>query len=498
MTDPSYRHSVQYTNQPGNPGVYSVPVETPHPLSIKLMRLNKPEFSLDVPVLTERRDTLGDHKIFVKTPNYASDVSSIYGQDLSNSHHQQPNFKEEKLIEIPGISDSGLQTTSNISQYITDRCLIPDSLGFNDSWSLPSAPGAIYVGETLKCYISLHNESYNNIRNITVTAELYTGKGKATKQTLLDINATPIDVLASKSNKDFIIEQPLSSSDDINDDEDKTCLVCNVSYYDPEEGRLRSFRKLFPFKVYNPLGMKVKVYTFGTHIFVQLDLQNLTQAPSLFVDLVKFDPNFGLDLVDHSTHNTGDRFYEYPLLRGESKRLLFELIPNLKHSKTATALGKISLQWKNTMGECGMLITNSIQHKGVSKQDLEAAITGFTNTVPEDDLITGKKPNNSEFYTNQKFELHKPFYAICEVSNYSKENMDLSLHLEPDKLYPLGIHGSSMQNIGELEPTKVKTIYIPLFPLQRGVHSVAGKGILLKDKKTGKVVTLPSKPILID
>ncbi|KAG2386321.1 hypothetical protein C9374_002767 [Naegleria lovaniensis] len=481
--DPNFR--------PSAVGAGGMPIiETPHPLSIKLMRLKKPEFSIYVPILTERKDALGGDKLFYKTPNHASDVKSLYGSDSVGS--TASGMKEDKLIEIPGVDDNSNE--KNLSQLLTDRTLVFDSLGFYDSWSLPSAPGAIYIGETLKCYISLHNESYNIIKNISVTAQLYYGKGKTTNHTLLDISSTPMEQLGSKSNKDFIIEQPLSIPDNINDDDDKTFLVCNVAYYDPEEGRMRSFRKLFPFKVYEPLGMKVKVNTLENHIFVQLDLQNLTQAPSMYIENVKFESSFGFDLIDHSTHNYGDRYYEHPLLRGETKRLQFELVPNLKHSKAINALGKISLQWKNTLGESGMLITNPIQYKGVTKQDLEVTILGFSSSSMSDEFLldTGRVQLKPE-----QFYLHKPFYAVCEIVNNSKDVMDLTLHLESDKLYPLAVYGSSLHVIGELQPTKSRVVYIPLFPLQRGLHAVAGKGMFIKDKHTGKVLTLPSKPVTI-
>ena len=172
-------------------------VETPHPISIKLMRLKKPDFSLTVPILPEKTDALGDYKLFYKTPNYVSDVKSIYGNEMPLRASQQQQQKEDTLIEIPGLEDNG--------KSLLDRCIIFDSLGYNDGWCLPSAPGAIYVGEHLKCYISLHNESYKVIQNISVTAELVTGKGKTTKQTLLDISSTPLDQLGSKTNKVSLI-----------------------------------------------------------------------------------------------------------------------------------------------------------------------------------------------------------------------------------------------------------------------------------------------------
>ncbi|KAL9653158.1 hypothetical protein ABK040_006374 [Willaertia magna] len=503
------------------------PVEPPHLLSIKLMRLKKPEFSLDVPILTERRDALGNDKIFCKTPNFVSDIKHLYGEnskDVNNnpvlysstqdlldmSTNTTTSLKEEQLLEIPSTDDllkpslsSGSLSGNNTNNttYITDKNIIIDGLGLTNTWTLPSAPGAIYVGETLKCYISLHNESFQTLKNISITAELYTGKGKTTKQVLLDLASTPIDQLQSKCNKDFIIEQPLSTSDDPNDEDDKTYLVCNVLYYDPEEGRMRSFRKLFPFKVYNPLGMKVKVYTLASHIFVQLDLQNLTHSPSLFVDQIKFDPNYGFDLIDHSTHNSSVNFADHPMMRGETRRLLFELVPNLKNSKTINTLGKISLQWKNTLGECGMLVTNAIQHKGITKQELEAYIVGFNDKLPVDhfnDLLQTQNDAKQYVNPNANFSLHQPFYAICEIINYGKEKMNLSLQLEPERLYPIGVLGSSIQIIGEVEPLKPKIVFIHLFPLKSGIHSLIGKGILVKDTISSKTYTLLPKSVFIN
>src|SRR5690606_22961896 len=191
-------------------------------------------------------------------------------------------------------------------------------------------------------------------------------------------------------NCDFIVERPLSEQGTHMYCYNFTFLInifrliCSVNYSIEEENKLesRSFRKIFKFPVNNPLSMKgVKMYTFQERVFVHLELQNLMDGP-LYVESVKLDPSVAYKLVDHSTHNTGPS-YHHPMLKGESRRFLYELEPkNHRQSiKGVTALGKIALSWKGIMGESGTLVTNTIQHKGIVKQEIEAIVSGIQEEI---------------------------------------------------------------------------------------------------------------------
>src|SRR5690606_2262018 len=153
------------------------------------------------------------------------------------------------------------------------------------------------------------------------------------------------------------------------------------------------------------------------------ELHNLMDGP-LYVESVKLDPSVAYKLVDHSTHNTGPS-YHHPMLKGESRRFLYELEPkNHRQSiKGVTALGKIALSWKGIMGESGTLVTNTIRYEGIVKQEIEAIVSGI-----QEKIIAGKSVE-----------------LILTVFNRSPKNVNLVLSFNHERMFPIGMNGQSIQ-----------------------------------------------------
>ncbi len=159
-------------NTSGGPGSFPpggtlpTPPTVEHPLSLKVMRLKRPDFQLLTPILTEKSDQLGQ---------------------LSNA-----------------------QVTPHPSHPSSSGNFSLEGFGLTDMMALPLNFGKIYVGETFSSYISLHNSLPNaqaSVRNVYLRVELFTGNNK---QTLLDTSSQMIQEFPNNFNKDFIIEQPLS------------------------------------------------------------------------------------------------------------------------------------------------------------------------------------------------------------------------------------------------------------------------------------------------
>lgn len=136
-----------------------------HPISLKVMRLRRPECGFSFPVVCEPSDILGDEST-LKT-KYAD--KSLSQKDYNN--------------------------------------LVLDGFAFNEMWTLPNSFGKIFVGETFSSYISLHNFSYHTLKNISLKAELLTGNHRVT---LLDLSNSPLPEFQPGTNHDFIVEKPLS------------------------------------------------------------------------------------------------------------------------------------------------------------------------------------------------------------------------------------------------------------------------------------------------
>jgi hypothetical protein len=130
------------------------PQQPEHPISLKVMRLRKPDSGFSFPIVCESTDYL--------------------------SQTQKTRYKTSPSL---------------------------DSLGFHDLWTLPNSFGKIYVGETFTSYISLHNFSYYAVKSVSLKAELVTGNNRVT---LLDLTNSPILKCEPGQNHDFIVEKPLS------------------------------------------------------------------------------------------------------------------------------------------------------------------------------------------------------------------------------------------------------------------------------------------------
>jgi hypothetical protein len=413
--------------------------EVQHPITLRVMRLRRPDFTVKFPIVTELSDFVENSSNNISVDNGNNALNKLVHKDL-----------------MPGL----------------------DSFGFIDEWALPNSFGKIYVGETFTSFISLHNHSYNPVHNVIVKVELLADNQK---YMLLDLSNSPIETFAAKTNKSFIVEQRLIQ-------EQKHILICTVQYKSQTHhhstnfvtSQDRIFRKMFPFFVHRPLEMNaVKVYNLQEHVFVLLELQNKTHGP-LFVDMVRIDPNFMYEVVSHSTHNKAGQPYEHAMLSGEKRRFLFELIPKIilnsvdarritvsgSSQSPLSTLGKIELQWRGTFGESGTLITNPIPYKSIIKQEVE---------------LTLKKNNQ-----RQLVQAEKPFKITCELHNRSSQQLQMVIKFDLLKMFPICVDGKSVQEVGKIEPHGVKQVDISLFALQNGVHNI-GPGISLVDELTGTI-----------
>ena len=143
-----------------------------HILSLKVMRLRRPEFQMQQPILVEKDDPLGDLHNSQVTP-----------------HHDLISYIDPHTAAHSSLSLEGL--------------------GFVDAWALPNSFGRIHVGETFVSYISLSNHSNEPARNVHVKCEIFTGNNR---QVLLDLPQSSISELLTNVNHDFIVEQLLSES----------------------------------------------------------------------------------------------------------------------------------------------------------------------------------------------------------------------------------------------------------------------------------------------
>lgn len=120
------------------------------PVSMKVMRLRKPEFSCQLPVVFEGGDLFGDK------PNCYISV------------HTSPAFKRNPQQFLQAQREVAKQQLLSQPDVEVNEPLQLDSLGFVDRWILPGSFGKIFVGEVFTGYLSLHNSSYNPVKSVSI------------------------------------------------------------------------------------------------------------------------------------------------------------------------------------------------------------------------------------------------------------------------------------------------------------------------------------------
>eukprot|EP01062_Namystynia_karyoxenos_P084453 TRINITY_DN9936_c0_g1_i1.p1 TRINITY_DN9936_c0_g1~~TRINITY_DN9936_c0_g1_i1.p1 ORF type:complete len:473 (+),score=130.61 TRINITY_DN9936_c0_g1_i1:89-1420(+) len=333
-----------------------------------------------------------------------------------------------------------------------------NSYGLQTDLMLPPSFGDIHVGETFRSYISLHNGSATAVKNVAVKVDLLT---QSQKVTLTDNQSTPISQLPPGQNRDFIVDYVLN-------EKDSHTLMCHVTYADDEHLDMKRFRKIFKFPVAKAIDLKgVKIFTLYGHVFIVLELQNLTALP-LSVASVRLDPESAYKVADHSTHNKGAAWQEM-MNPQEVRRFLFELVPCQAAREAergqASALGKVHIEWRTNMGEQGQLVTSTITHRPLDRRDLD-----LTAVAPE------------------RVQLREPFTLRGEVRNNTSFPLESALHLHPERAYPLLFSGAAQRPLPTIPPGGVHQYEIELTPLAVGVQGVSG--IELRDLKSDRSVSL--------
>jgi hypothetical protein len=383
-----------------------------HTLSLKVMRIKKCLNNITMPVLLEKSDFLG-----------------------SNPNSQKTPYPERSI-------------------YNNTSGPVMDGLGYIESWTLPEKFGEIYVGETLSCYIAVHNESYFVAKNVVLKVELV---ANATRTTIFDLAQAPLAKIDPLSFQDFVVEHPLNESE-------SHLLACTVTYTIEENGipDNKTLKNVYKFVVTNAVVLKnIKIVGQKSTSYLNFDLINQVDGP-LYIESVKFDSHISFDCTDLSTHNSGPD-YDHPLLKAESRRFLFELKPKDQLTKPPQLLGKVIISWRSSLNQSGQVVT-AVQQKTFPKAEVEL------------EMIGGK----------EKIFAETKFVVRWMVHNRTQTNLNLVMLMDPEKLFPLCVHGVSTKKIGIVAGNTTFEFDVDMFAMGVGVQKI-GTGIYLKDVTSGRV-----------
>ncbi|XP_030851983.1 trafficking protein particle complex subunit 13 isoform X2 [Strongylocentrotus purpuratus] len=383
-------------------------------LSIKVMRLTKPSFVSNIPILCESRDLPGNVSSECKPADFYSSRGAVSG--------------------LPGFTMGEILT-------------------------LPQNFGSIYLGETFSCFVSVHNDSLQNSQDIHVKTDLQTSSQRLT---LSGGSTPPSPNLAPGACIDQVIHHEVKELG-------THILVCAVSYTSPS-GETLSFRKFYKFQVLKPLDVKTKFYNAEDHVsdevYLEAQIQNITQSP-MCMEKVALEPTADYMVEELNSTQTeatskklifGDFTYLNPM---DTRQYLYCLKAKTQAGadrpsliKGVSSIGKLDIVWKTTLGEKGRLQTSQLQRMAPGYGDLKLSIAQIPDSVP----------------------LEKPFQLTCRVTSCCERTMDLKLILNNTTgVVWLGISG---KQLGKLGPNTSMDIKLQLIPTIPGLQSISGMRLI--------------------
>ncbi|CAK9297388.1 unnamed protein product [Gordionus sp. m RMFG-2023] len=277
-----------------------------------------------------------------------------------------------------------------LNEFICSEYDVPSSVGV--MLKLPQTFGTIYLGETFKAYVTVHNlQSDQKVFQIILNIYIQTGTQK--------INIYNPDIIKEidvNNNYDQIIQHEVKELG-------SHVLVCEVTY-SANEGQTMHFRKFFKFQVNKPLDVKTKFYNSETgKVFLETQVQNLTNHPLVLEQMALF-PHSNYIVKDANYDNNNEFIFNKIncLNPMDVRQYLFCLyikkkpIQN-KETLTLTDVGKLHISWRGPYGEKGALQTSQLHRLPSQIPDILLQV----ETIPD------------------QIEMEKSFALNCRITNFT-------------------------------------------------------------------------------
>ncbi|KAI8062722.1 hypothetical protein BC940DRAFT_308223 [Gongronella butleri] len=425
-------------NQPGS----GAPDDNqqPHLLSLKVMRLSRPQFAHHAPLFYESK-TLTSEKSIIPTPlsSVAEGLDILTLSDLSTA---------------PTLAERHENSTSDAaSVQIRD-------FGLSQMLQLPAAFGNIYLGENFSTFISLNSEMVSEaVHDVGMKVELQTSSQRFI---LYDTLSQPQTTMAPGTNNVVTVSHEIKELG-------VHILVCSVQYVTPD-GKTRHFRKFYKFQVSNPLAVKTKLNNLPDgRVFMEAQVQNVSVAP-MFLERMKFEASEYFDFEDMNTTNQhgGQLVFGDAVIHPQDVRqYLYLLKPRIAErgmvARTTNALGKLDIVWRTSMGDLGRLQTSQLTRKAPILEQVEVQ--------PVDATIYLK---NGQTTSADQIQLEQPFQLKLRVFNHSAQAMHLVLSADKLKMGPVLLSGRCSQDLDTVAANQSKDTTLEFFPLAPGLQRIGG------------------------
>ncbi|KAI5983765.1 DUF974-domain-containing protein [Pisolithus albus] len=241
--------------------------------------------------------------------------------------------------------------------------------------TLPTAFGAIQLGETFSSCLCVNNEANTDIEGVNIKVEMQTANSKVL---LAEVGAAVRRKLVVGDVLEVVVHHEVKELG-------QHVLACTVSYrLPPGDPNQQGFRKYYKFVVTNPLSVKTKVHLPRSpsalldpvereKVFLEVHIQNTTQEPMWF-ERIDFDCAEGWTATDMNKVRSGtdDSAESTPLFSGSvalmqpqaTRQYIYVLLPTTIPTFPAPAqpgsvisLGRLDISWRTHYGEPGRLLT---------------------------------------------------------------------------------------------------------------------------------------------
>ncbi|XP_057843106.1 uncharacterized protein LOC131052440 isoform X2 [Cryptomeria japonica] len=322
-----------------------------HSLAFRVMRLCRPSFQIDHPLVCDPLDLM-------------------LGEDFLDNESATPTSLSNLIVE-----DQSKEKESFWRRFELETPM--DAMGLSGLLVLPQAFGAIYLGETFCSYISVGNHSSFEVRDVVIKAEIQTERQRLV---LSDTSKSPIESIRAGGRYDFIIEHDIKELG-------PHTLVCMAVYIDAD-GERKHLPQFFKFVVANPLSVRTKVRSVKDSTFLEACIENHTKS-HLYMDQVQFEPaqpwtakvltadDAKIDVdpqvrdifkaPDLIRANGGIRNYIYQLTQSSSESTAVKV-------EGSNTLGKLQITWRTNLGEPGRLQTQNILGNPISHKEVDIQI----------------------------------------------------------------------------------------------------------------------------
>ncbi|KAJ1916485.1 hypothetical protein H4219_003751 [Mycoemilia scoparia] len=465
-----------------------------HPLTLKVMRLARPTFSQSM----------------VFPVDYVTDQPSTFSQSV------------QQLLETSPALFGNITSTS-----VMDSDTPYESFVYTEALSVPRKFGAMYLGETFGAHVCITNSDQEVVKNIAIQASIEAGGRKSP----LDLELRSNGYEYRQDQSSHIVIQKLEPGESVNIQifhETRQLGVHDLEWqvdYLRGNGEPDTLRKLFNFRVNNPLIVKTKVNNIqwpsnrtendtakrggASAIFLEIQVTNATED-TMVLERLRFDPVSVYDIAEfdripttdnplppqHFGHRDtskddqglveensslwhGDSFLHHNQVR----QYLYMLIPKpslmnapskqdyldaLRKTQMTKSLGKLDIVWRSQFGAMGRLQTSQLARKPPSL---------FPLSIECKKIIVSKhsvaQERQSQLGSNNVL-LEEPFKVQCRAYNLSDTTTDVAVFVDSTKLGTVLLCGATKYSLGPIESGESREFSMTFIPMSLGIHRVGG------------------------